>query len=177
MKKHILKTVGVATLGLIVALPAAAGHRRGDDYFAHAKVVRVNPVYETIQVASSRQVCWQEPRTVYHGTSPAPEIFGAIVGGVIGNQFGHGSGRGGATAAGALLGGAIAHDVKVSNGYGRGHAHTRVVDRCRTEPVYHTEQRVVGYKVKYRYNGRTFWTNTSEHPGEFIRVQVGVRPF
>ena len=38
------------------------------------------------------------------------------------------------------------------------------------------EQELVGYRVKYRYKGRTFVTRTAEHPGDRIAVGVNVEP-
>lgn len=175
-RKQVLKLISVAALSLAVVAPAAAGHRTGRDYYDYARVVRVKPIYETVQVESARTVCWKEPRHYHHGVSYTPEIFGAIVGGVVGNQFGSGSGRDIATVAGAVLGGSVAHDIKVRNGYGRGHSHHEMVERCRTEPVYHSEERVVGYRVKYRYRGKVYWTRTAEHPGHRIKVRVDVSP-
>lgn len=176
LNKQVLKVVGFVTLGMALALPAAAGHGHKGGYYDYARVVHVKPIYETVQIESSRSVCWQEPRQYRHGASYTPEIFGAIVGGVVGNQFGHGTGRDLATVAGAVLGGSVAHDMKVRNGYGRGHRHREMVERCRIEPVFHTEQQLVGYRVKYRYHGKVHWTRTDEHPGRHIRVRVGVRP-
>lgn len=34
----------------------------------------------------------------------------------------------------------------------------------------------VGYRVKFRYNGQTFWTRTHRHPGDRIPVRVSVEP-
>ena len=177
MKRYVLKSATIATIGLLLALPASAGHRQDKDYYDYARVIRVKPLIETVRVESSREECWTEPRSYRHGANHTPEIIGAIVGGVVGNQFGSGNGRTVATAAGAVLGGSIAHNIKVSNGYGRGHAHTATVQRCRVVPVFHTEERVAGYRVKYHYHGKTFWTRTDEHPGRHIRVRVGVRPY
>ncbi len=58
----------------------------------------------------------------YYRDSSSPEIFGAIVGAAVGSQFGHGKGRGWTTAAGALLGWSIGHDMTyVNHGYENGY--------------------------------------------------------
>ncbi|MBF0257070.1 MAG: hypothetical protein HQL47_11595 [Gammaproteobacteria bacterium] len=41
---------------------------------------------------------------------------------------------------------------------------------CNT-PRYREEERLVGYQVKYRYKGKSHWTQTRRHPGDFIRIQ------
>jgi len=51
----------------------------------------------------------------YYRGSSSPEIFGAIMGAAVGSQFGHGKGRGWTTAAGALLGWSIGHDMAYGN--------------------------------------------------------------
>lgn len=51
-----------------------------------------------------------------------------------------------------------------------------VVRRC--EAVQHWENRevLVGYNVKYRYQGRTLRTQTDRKPGDQIRVDTDLRP-
>jgi uncharacterized protein YcfJ len=47
---------------------------------------------------------------------------------------------------------------------------------CHTVESSYSEERVVGYRVVYRYNGRTYETELPEDPGRSLRVQVDVRP-
>ncbi len=167
------KTSLIAAVGFSVMLASQATMARGN-YGDSARVLQAKPIYETVRVNHPRQVCWDEP--VYHrggGSSAVPTITGAIIGGAIGNQIGRGHGRDAMTVAGALLGGAIGNDVGRSNarpGY------QTVERRCRVENRYTSHQEVVGYRVKYRYNGKTFWTRTQERPGKYIHVNVNVHP-
>lgn len=123
-------------------------------------------------------------------------VLGGIVGAAIGNQVGDGDGRRAATVAGALLGSAIARDSyrdrgysqhndynnynNYDNGYGRDSGYQRETvryeQRCRSVQDYREDDRVVGYSVRYDYNGQLYTTQTSYHPGSTIRVRVDVVP-
>jgi uncharacterized protein YcfJ len=48
------------------------------------------------------------------------------------------------------------------------------VRHCETVDRYEEEQELTGYRVKYRYDGRIFYTHTTEHPGKYIPVRVKV---
>ena len=162
----------------LLAAPATAGKGRyaEEPYYDYAKVIKVKEITEVVQVDYPREVCWTE-QVSYQVPGPAPtsytpEIIGGIVGGAIGNQFGSGSGRKVATVAGVLLGGSVAHDIK--NRHRHRHTVTEPVRRCEIRHEYHDEERVVGYRVKYRYHGRVYRTRTEHHHGDRIRVQVHV---
>jgi len=171
MKKiSLIATVG---FGLMLASQASvAGPKHS--YYDSARVLKVKPIYENVRVNNPRRKCWDEP--VYHrghSNSAVPTITGAVIGGVIGNQFGKGGGRDALTIAGTLLGGAIGHDM--------GHQNDRpgyetMEHRCRVVNRFSERQEVVGYRVKYRYNGKKHWTRTDRHPGKYIQVKVKVRP-
>lgn len=168
------KTGLIAAVGfglLMVSQTSMAGR-----YYDSARVLKVQPIYETVQVNHPRRSCWNEP--VYHrshrNNSAVPMITGAIIGGAIGNQFGRGHGRDAMTVAGLLLGGAIGNDIGRNNSYDRGYE--TMERRCRVVDNYRTRQEVVGYRVKYRYNGKIHWTRTESHPGQYINVKVKVRP-
>ncbi len=166
MKKTNL--IAVVGLGVLMVSQASVAGRNG--YSDTARVLQVRPIYEAVQVNYPRQECWEEP--VYRrsgGNSAVPMITGAIIGGAVGNQFGKGHGRDALTVAGALLGGAIGNDIGRNN-YGPGYE--TMERRCRTVDYYTTRQEVVGYRVKYRYNGHVSWTRTDTHPGRYIRVNV-----
>lgn len=157
----------------------AEGYRGYSDAgrYDYAPVVDVQPLYRTVTVSTPRQECWDEPVNRYQvgaGDSYTPTIIGGIVGGVVGNQFGKGTGRDVATVAGALLGGSIGRDLGYRSGGGQ--YYSDVERRCRTVNDSHTEQRVEGYNVTYRYGGRTYTTRTDYDPGRQIKVRVDVVP-
>ena len=157
-----------------------------------ARVVNVDPILAPGE-PSYRQQCWQEPvRYVsrergygdrrHGGVGPATNtVLGGIVGAAIGRQFGDGDGRRAATVAGALIGGAIANDrsrPRYDDGYGRTYERetVRYEQRCQTVADGRSEDRVVGYRVAYDYNGHVYTPETPYHPGESIRVRVDVVP-
>jgi uncharacterized protein YcfJ len=177
-------TLGATAFALVFASAASAGGRYQHGAHEYARVVEVRPIIESYRQPVSSEQCWSEPVTYrepvrYAGGSRdrAPAILGGIIGGAIGNQFGSGRGRDAATVAGAALGYAAVRDSqRHRGGYVGGREYTRYEDRCRVVTDYRHEDRVVGYDVAYRYNGRTHWTRTDYHPGDRIRVEVDVRP-
>jgi uncharacterized protein YcfJ len=194
--ERIMKTISarvavlaVAAAGVLGATalvpPAMAGHshrgwsdsRAGYDY---ARVVQVDPIVREFAVEVPVRECWDE--VVYHeprrrrGTAGAT-IAGGLIGGLVGNQFGSGRGQDAATVVGGLLGATIANDVARENrrrdDY-RGYQET--IRRCENTTELRYEERVEGYHVTYRYQGREYTTRTLEHPGERIALRVSVTP-
>lgn len=47
---------------------------------------------------------------------------------------------------------------------------------CFDRPGTDTGERIVGYRVGYRYGGDSYVRTMREHPGEAVRVRVSVRP-
>jgi uncharacterized protein YcfJ len=180
------------------------GYRDNGPRWDTARVVNVDPILAPGE-PSYRQQCWQEPvryvsrdsrgygyddRRYARGGGPGANtstVLGGILGAAIGHQIGDGSGQRAATAAGALLGGAIARDRHQQRhgddgGYGRGDERgyeretVRYEQRCQTVSDGRSEDRVVGYRVAYDYNGHVYTTETPYHPGSSIRVRVDVIP-
>lgn len=192
MKKLLLGAAVASALGLPGQVAWAGAY--GD----LATVIESRPVVE--RVAVPREQCWVEPVTRYEtrrvvesapaayegGDASVPgAILGAIVGGVIGHQFGGSSGgRDRATAAGAFLGGLAGYSAGRASGYSPYGANevvrtervpvTHDVRRC--QAVSETSERVVGYDVRYLYDGREFTTRMATDPGPTLRVSVAVRP-
>lgn len=169
----------------VVSLPVAGNAARppgsGDQYFAQAKVTSVEPIVRIVQVATPREVCWDEPvRQSYRGSSRrhqsfVPTVLGGIIGGVVGNQFGGGRGKDAMTVAGALLGASVGRDTGYRN---QNYAAPRYVSarRCEIEETVHEEERIEGYRVTYRFQGHDYVTRMNRHPGRDIRVRVRVDP-
>jgi uncharacterized protein YcfJ len=175
----------LAVAALAVAGTASAQYRGGyGPEYDYAEVIRVDPIIDVVDRAVPRNECWEEPVTYrepvrYHGghRDRTPALLAGIVGGVIGNQFGGGSGRDAATAAGAVLGYSMARDSQRRHGggyYSGGREYRSYEQRCTTRTEYYQDERVNGYDVTYRYNGRVYNTVTDYHPGDQIRVEVNV---
>ncbi|GMR06551.1 MAG: glycine zipper 2TM domain-containing protein [Gammaproteobacteria bacterium] len=190
MKYATLKILAIFS-AIVIVSPARADYQESSDtYFDQAKVLSAVPVYRTVRVSTPRRECRQVPVTYSdrgHGSksykSATPIVLGSIVGAAIGNQFGHGTGKTVGTIAGGILGGSVARDAQSRYGnqsrghdYGYGHSSSRTTTRCDTYEDYRNEERIDGYSVKYRYNGRVYQTRTDTDPGKRMQVKVSVVP-
>ena len=168
----------VAAAALLTTTAVTAGGHRPETFYIEAPVVDVRPLVEIVEVSTPREVCWNEEVERYvEEPARGPRtstIVGTVLGAAIGNNIAEGRDRKSARIAGALLGGAIGRDV------GRRNAHTRRVvtqeRRCEVEHVAYEEERINGYRVTYRYEGREFVTRTERDPGETLRLRVSIAP-
>jgi len=177
------KVTAVVLLAMI-ALPVWAGNNQGpriqrsydNANYDYAKVVDVQPVTELVQIPQDQQVCQRElvRRRVPEHRSPAPAIFGSILGGVIGHQFGGGHGKTVATIAGAAIGGAVANNAQYRRYPPK--YYTVREQRCRTETNWTSEERVMAWDVSWKYRGKIYHSTMDERPGHRIRVRVSVDP-
>ncbi len=186
MLKSIVRTsiLGAGLVGTSVALahqPAWSNSRWNREpvrvayqpvvEYDYARVVDVDPIVRRVAVATPQRECWYEDQQVYARPSSAtPTVLGAIIGGVIGHQFGNGYSRNVGTAAGVALGASVGHDISMRN-VG---VETRSVERCEVSARHEWEERVDGYHVTYRYQGRTYDTVMPYDPGNRVQVRVGV---
>ena len=171
-----MKRIMTVVIFGITALAFSGAAVSGHGFVGKAKVIEAEPLYETVEVANPVTECWTERVTRNNhrrGTYTAP-LAGGIVGGVVGNQFGRGRGKTALTVAGALLGASMGHDYNTS--HYRGRPRVEHVRHCETVDRYEQEQQLTGYRVKYRYEGQTYYTQTTEYPGKFIPVRVKVSP-
>lgn len=162
----------IVALGLSLLAGSASAHR---ERYASARVVAVEPLYQTVFVDQPVTTCHRETvaRRVADPAVVGTTLAGAVVGAAVGRQFGSGSGRDAMTAIGAIAGSAVANRRAVSR---RGGAVTVVhepVDRCQTTYRREAQRMLTGYWVDYRHRGRIYRILTNERPGRFIRVAVG----
>ncbi len=184
--RTLVKSLSLTT-ALMFAGTSLANHDGGVEY-DYAEVLSVDPIVEQYSEPVERQVCRQEPVETYqpqyayrdrsHRDPTGATVLGAIIGGALGNTVGRGDGRRAATIAGALIGGSIGHDSARRGRYVEtgGRYQTRYEQRCYVETDYEQDERVTGYDVTYRYNGRVYQTQTDHHPGDRIQVEVQVSP-
>lgn len=170
------KSLVLAGVVAAIAGPTSAKQFNNSSY-QYAPVISVNPVVETYRVNNPVEQCWnEEVKTETRGNyTRTPEILGGLIGAAIGHEFGSGRGQDIATVAGAVLGASVGRDVKKSNQRNRGSSY-QVVQRCEVVDSYTTQERVVGYDVAYKFNGKVFHTQTGKHPGKQIRLQVTFSP-
>lgn len=165
-------TLAAATISLALTAQATHASHVFEDY---ARVTQATPQYE--QVNLPHKECFSEyvPEPAGRHGSLAGPLIGGIAGGVLGAQVGKGSGRVAASAVGAAIGAIVGdrmsdrrRDVYSDEYY------EREVRRCRM--VDHWETRVVGYKVVYRYRGRTQTAMLPYDPGPKLLLRVAIEP-
>lgn len=174
-------TTSLMLLGMAVGT-AEAGPRYGNnDHRDYAKVTHVEPIVVQHERRVPRRECWdeevryQEPGR--HRKSYTGPILGSVIGGAIGNELGAGEDNKKVGAVvGAILGASIGHDVSRKSAYGEDRVRYRTETRCNVSHDIEYYERVTGYNVTYRYNGRTYHTRMDHDPGRRIRVRVNVVP-
>ena len=181
--KNRLKWIVVAMAASAVTAHADRLYRSADGaFYSYADVTNVEPIVRIVEVSRPETTCWQEPprhqARYRHGggyRSFTPLLIGGIVGGVVGHQFGGGRGKDVMTVAGSLLGASIGRDAADRHRAGGGRADNGG-RYCEVTEVVHQEERLDGYRVTYRFEGRQFVTRTAYDPGNQIRVRVQVDP-
>ena len=174
---------GVALMTSVTIVHAGRGAAKPwlheEDFYDYGEVVRVEPIVRVIEIASPREVCWDE-EGAYHepplnaAATYTPTILGGIVGGIVGNQFGKGKGKDVMTIAGTLWGSSLAYGASRRSSVAS--SQLTAVRRCAGETVYHQEERIEGYRVTYRYRDREFTKRLDHPPGNRVPLRVLVRP-
>lgn len=174
-RTHLATTLLTFALG--AATPALASHPDDDSfgYFDEAQVLSSTPRYE--EYREPRRSCWSEPVTYYREAPPAHRsytgaVLGTLVGGILGNQIGGGTGKTVATAVGAATGAIVGDNLANRDRYGPPGRYVEQRERCREDD--HWSRRVVGYDVRYRYQGRDYSTVLPYDPGATLRLRVNV---
>jgi uncharacterized protein YcfJ len=158
--------------------------RNSETFYVEGRVISATPIYETYWYYRSRgdsrrdnyrETCRIRDVEVYRSSSSAGPA-GAIIGGVLGAHVGGNAGRSTESAvvgaiAGGVIGGVIGNEIDRDNTT----VHYRYERDCDTR--YRDEYReLIGYDVRYRYNGREFTIETEQHPGRYIQLRVEVQP-
>jgi uncharacterized protein YcfJ len=165
--------LAVAAAVLCASMQAAAGNIKYD----YATVIEAKPIIKTVRVSIPREECWDEEVVYqeYGGDHGVATVVGGILGGAFGNAVGHHKrNKQVGAAVGAVLGATLGHAASVSAG-SQG-SYYRTEERCRIEQIFQEEDRVVGYRVRYRYGDQTYTTRTDMDPGDSLKVRVSVSP-
>ncbi len=185
--KTFKKTALSLTIGALAlaATSAHAGkHSRHYENFDYAKVINVHPVTKQVKYSEpvrhcyDKKVRYESPRKHYsHKNEIVGALIGAAVGNRVGKRIGGRNGRDIATAAGAVIGGVIGHENSRKH-YGKhSSGYYKTVQYCDTSHKVHYEDKVVAYKVTYKYRGQIYKTRTNYHPGDSLKVRVNVAPY
>lgn len=139
-----------------------------------AQVVAVQPITQSVTSSKPRQVCRDEQVAVPETYKDKNQIGGAVVGGLVGalagHQVGGGKGKTLATVAGAVAGGYAGKKIQEK----RQHPNVTTTTEQKCETVNDTSTKVVGYNVRYEYNGVTRTTRMDHDPGDRVQIQEGV---
>lgn len=175
------KTLVLPLLLTLASAPLYAGNRHHGRGHGHgyeemnvtARVTRVEPIMERVQIPMERQECWdEEVRGSQQHRGSDGMLVGAIIGGVIGHNIGDSRHRGATTAVGTLIGATIGHDA--DRGQQTPYRYTE--QHCAVRTDYQEEERISGYRVSYHYRGDTFVTRMDRDPGRFINLRVSYQP-
>jgi len=166
--------VVLALGGLLLATPLIA-----QSQYVYAQVLESRAIYQSVTVSTPRDECWEEEvrvRETRHGGSQTPVILSTIIGGAIGNAVGNNkSSQRVGTVVGAMLGHSVGRDIVRADSH-PGTARYQTVKQCETVTEYREEERLMGYQVRYLYNGEEFTVRTDNDPGEQIRLRVSHDP-
>ena len=136
-----------------------------------AEVVAVKDVVETVVTPQERcedvQVQHQAPVKDEHRL--AGTVTGGLAGGLLGSAVGGGKGKTLATVAGAAAGGFAGNQIQRK--MQEKDVVTTTEHRCKT--VNEKSQKVVGYNVTYRLDGKDGVVRTSFKPGPTLPVKDG----
>ena len=176
------KNIFVAIIVSTVPLSVFAEHNsyrnertHKQNFYDFARVSSATPIMKTVKHRIPRKICRQEKVAYRSANSHTPAILGGIIGAALGNQLGHhkSNKRVGAVA-GSILGAAIGNDI--GNSASHRYSDHRTEMRCHKEYDVQFEEQIVGYNVKYRYRGNTFYTQTQKHPGKKIKLKLRFDP-
>lgn len=171
MDKSMIKGMAVGGLAMVVLGAGAVTGYKTLKEPKFADVVAVKEVTETVvnprerceNVAVRHQAPVQDPKRI------AGTAIGGVAGGLIGSQIGGGNGKTLATIAGVVGGGYAGN--RVQKNMQENNVTTTTERRCRT--VNEKSQKVVGYNVTYRLDGKEGMVQTSYRPGATLPVKHG----
>lgn len=156
------------TAALTVAVVAGCGRVDAPKF---AEVVSVKEAKETIRTPREEceDVAVQKQAPVKDEHRVAGSVVGGVVGGVLGHQIGGGTGKTVATVVGAA-GGAYAGN-QVQKGMQSRDVVTTTEKRCKT--VEDVSEKLLGYDVVYKLDGKEGSARLAFDPGKQIAVKDG----
>ena len=166
-----IKGMAVGGIAMVMLGAGAVGGYKAMTKPQFADVVAVKDVVET--VVTPREKCEdvqvQHQAPVKDQNRIAGTVVGGLAGGLLGSTIGGGKGKTIATVAGAAAGGYAGNQVQKN--MQEKDVVTKTEHRCKT--VNEKSQKVVGYTVTYRLDGRVGVTRMSFKPGPQLPVKDG----
>jgi uncharacterized protein YcfJ len=171
MDKSMMKGIAVGGLAMVVLGASGVTGYKALTKPAFADVVAVKEVTETVLTPRERYetVAVQRQAPVKDENRIAGTVIGGVAGGLLGSAIGGGSGKTLATVAGAAAGGYAGNQVQKN--MQQKDVTTSTEQRCRT--VNEKSQKVIGYNVTYRLDGKDGTVRTSFKPGATLPVKDG----
>lgn len=171
MDKSMVKGTAIGGLAMVVLTGGAVTGYQVLNAPKYAEVVGVKEVTQTIVTPRQdcREVQVQKKAPVKDEHRVTGTVLGGVAGGLVGNQIGGGRGKTIATVAGAA-GGAYAGNQIQKNMQEKDVA-TTTETRCTT--VNETSQKLVGYDVTVRLDGKQQVVRTAQRPDARIPVENG----
>ena len=171
MDKSMMKGLAVGGVAMVVLGAGAVTGYKTMTKPQFAEVVAAKEVFET--VVTPREKCEtvqvQHQAPVKDEKRIAGSVVGAVAGGLLGSTIGGGDGKKLATVAGAAAGGYAGN--RVQKNLQEKDTTTTTEQRCRT--VSEKSQKLVGYNVTYRLDGKEGVARTSFKPGPTLPVKNG----
>jgi len=171
MDKSMIKGIAVGGIAMVVLGAGAVTGYKTMTKPEFAEVVAVKEAFETVVTPREKcedvQVQHQAPVKDEHRI--AGTVVGGLAGGLLGSTVGGGKGKTLATVAGAAAGGYAGN--RVQKNMQEKDVTTTTEHRCKT--VNEKSQKVVGYNVTYRLDGKVGTVRTSFKPGPTLPVKDG----
>jgi len=171
MDSSMIKGVVIGGIAMVVVSAGAVTGYKVMTKPTFADVVAVKEVTET--VVTPREECED---VQVHKRAPTQDpnrvtgmVVGGVAGGLLGSAIGSGTGRTVATIAGAAGGAYVGN--KVQKNMQEKNVVATTEHRCKT--VNDTTQKLVGYDVTYRLEGKEGTLRTSFKPGPTLPVKDG----
>lgn len=171
MDQSMIKGVTIGAVAMVIVAAGGVTGYKAITKPTFADVVAVKEVTETIvtprEECEDAQVQKQAPVKDEHRV--AGTVVGGVAGGLLGSAVGGGRGKTVATVAGAAAGAYAGN--KVQKNMQQKDVVTTTERRCRT--VEDKSQKLVGYDVTYRLEGKEQVARTSYKPGPTLPVKDG----
>lgn len=171
MDKSMIKGIAVGGIAMVVVAASGVTGYRSLSRPAQAEVLAVKEARQTVttpqekceQVLVQRQVPVQDERRV------AGTVLGGVAGGLLGSQIGGGSGKQVATVVGAVAGAYGGNQVQKN--MQQSDVTKTTETRCKTTQV--RSDKLLGYDVTYRYQGKQDTVRMAQRPGQQIAMRDG----
>ena len=171
MDKSMIKGIAVGGIAMVVLGAGAVTGYKTMTNPEFAEVIAAKEILETVVTPHEKceDVQVQHQAAVKDEHRIAGTVVGGLAGGLLGSAVGGGKGKTLATVAGAAAGGYAGN--RVQKNMQEKDITTTTEHRCKS--VNEKSQKVVGYKVTYRLDGKDGVVRTSFKPGLTLPVKDG----